>query len=84
VKLESRQVRHVAALARVGEQLSRILQAFESLTLVDTTGVEPATPQVASAALREDVVSGELGVERALANAPEKVGTSFSVPKFLE
>ena len=94
MKLDPKLVHHVAALsrlalspgdeARAGEQLTRILEAFESLQAVDTAGVAPTVVLAEPAALRDDVVEGELGHARALANAPEKVGTSFAVPKFLE
>lgn len=95
MKLNDEQVRHVARLARLslsaeevatyGQQLSAILDAVETLSTVDTTGVEP-TSVVGSAApeLRDDVVAGELGAERALANAPQRSGSSFAIPKVLE
>lgn len=95
MKLTKEQVRHVARLARlevsdaelpqVEAQLSRILDAFESLATVDTSGVEP-TLQLAPGrpAERGDAPSGELGAERALDNAPQRSGTSFAVPRFVE
>lgn len=94
MKLDLEQVRHVAQLARLelspeaevrlqGE-LSRILDAFAELEKVDTAAV-PATARLGEqGALRADEVAGELGLERALGNAPQKAGTSFAVPKFVE
>lgn len=95
MKLTLEQVRHVAALARLSltpdeekryqEQLSEILDAVDALNAVDTSGVEPTSHATrGETALREDVVRPSLGAERAVANAPAKVGTQFAVPKILE
>lgn len=89
------QVRHVAALARLAltpeeerlhqTQLSAILDAVDALSRVDTDGVAPTTSATfAEGALRPDVVQPSLGAERAVANAPAKVGTSFAVPKIID
>lgn len=89
------QVRHVASLARLAlspdeervysEQLSAILNAVAELEQVNTDGVEPTTSaSFAQGALRADLVQPSLGVEKALANAPAKDGTSFAVPKIIE
>jgi aspartyl-tRNA(Asn)/glutamyl-tRNA(Gln) amidotransferase subunit C len=94
MKLTVEQVRHVAKLARLelkGEDeaklqgdLSRILESFEALSAVDTGDVPPTARVFPAQAVRPDEVRGELGVEKALANAPQKHGTSFAVPKFLD
>jgi len=95
VKLTEEQVRHVARLARLalsadelaryGSQLSAILDAVDSLSQVDTTGVPPTSVIGAAAAhLREDVVAGELGAQVALANAPQIDDSSFAIPKVIE
>ncbi len=95
MKLDQAQVRHVAKLARLAlsddeatqltAQLSQVLDAVEQLSTVPTDGV-PCTVfgHDLAAATRPDEVRGELGVEAALANAPQKVGTSFAIPKVLE
>jgi aspartyl-tRNA(Asn)/glutamyl-tRNA(Gln) amidotransferase subunit C len=95
MKLSREQVHHVATLAhlaltpeeeaRMQEQLSAILEAVETLRELDTSSVEP-TSHAASAVegWREDKVAPSLSVEQALGNAPERVGTSFSVPRILE
>ncbi len=95
MKLTREQVRHVATLAHLAltpeeeakmqEQLSAILAAVETLRELDTSSVEP-TSHVGSAvgAWREDKVVPTLPVEKALANAPARVGTSFAVPRILE
>lgn len=93
--LSLEQVRHVATLARLSltpeeeqryqGQLSAILEAMTALAQVNTDGVEPTTSaSLGQSALREDVVVPSLGVDKALANAPAKVGTSFAVPKIIE
>jgi aspartyl-tRNA(Asn)/glutamyl-tRNA(Gln) amidotransferase subunit C len=76
-------------------QLSAILDAMKALGEVDTTGVEPmfsplghevagAVSAAQGSGLREDVVTPSFEPDRGLRNAPERVGTSFAVPKILE
>lgn len=95
MKLTLEQVRHVATLARLelsaeeeqryAHQLSAVLEAVEQLSSLDVSDVEPTShATLAAGLLREDVVRPSLPPERALANAPAKVGTSFSVPKIIE
>jgi aspartyl-tRNA(Asn)/glutamyl-tRNA(Gln) amidotransferase subunit C len=95
MRLTPQQVRHVAQLARLqlsaeeearfGQQLSNILDAVDTLAQVDTTGV-PATAYVFPMALhtRPDEVTGHLGTDAGLSNAPQTVGTSFAIPKVIE
>ena len=62
-----------------------ILEAVETLRELDTSSVEPTSHAAATAARwREDAVQPSLSVDKALANAPAKVGTSFAVPRILE
>jgi len=95
MKLELAQVRHVAKLARLAltpeeetrfvAQLSAVLDAVEQLASVDTEGVPPTTFAISTAAhARPDEVRGELPVDEALKNAPQKVGTSFAIPRVIE
>jgi aspartyl-tRNA(Asn)/glutamyl-tRNA(Gln) amidotransferase subunit C len=95
MKLTAQQVRHVAKLARLaltaedearlGAQLSNILDAVDTLAQVDTTGV-PATAYVLPMPphARADEVTGHLGTDAALQNAPQAVGTSFAIPRVIE
>jgi aspartyl-tRNA(Asn)/glutamyl-tRNA(Gln) amidotransferase subunit C len=95
MKLTLQQVRHVANLARLeltadeearfATQLSAILEAVEQLAELDTTGVAP-TSSVADVAppSRPDVPGSMLTADQALANAPQRVGTSFAIPRVLE
>ena len=95
MKLTVEEVRHVAALARLAltpeeeelypGQLSAILDAIEQLKSLNTENIEPTSHATAAdAPLREDVVQPCLDPDKALANAPAKVGTSFAVPSILE
>ena len=92
--LTLQQVRHVAALARLSltpeeeqayaGQLSAILDAVAQLQALDVTDVAPTShASLGESLLREDVQQASLPVERALANAPARDGTLFSVPKIL-
>jgi aspartyl-tRNA(Asn)/glutamyl-tRNA(Gln) amidotransferase subunit C len=95
--LSNAEVRRIAALARLeltaeeeqvfGEQLSAILSYVAQLEELDVSGVEPMTHALAhgeATALREDVVERSLGPDAALANAPQREGTCFKVPRILE
>ena len=95
MKLGREEVLHVATLARLelseaeietfSRQLSAILGYVGQLERVDTTGVEPTSHAVPMAApLRADEPRPSPPVEDALANAPARSGTSFSVPKVIE
>lgn len=89
--LTTADVEHIAHLARLqltpGEveqyrqQLSDILDYFETLRRVDTSTVSP-TASVLSlrTVMRDDVVAGSLPTEDALANAPDASGGYFRVP----
>ncbi|MFO0594623.1 MAG: Asp-tRNA(Asn)/Glu-tRNA(Gln) amidotransferase subunit GatC [Myxococcaceae bacterium] len=95
MKLELAQVRHVAKLARLSltpdeearlqHDLSKVLDAVDELAKVDTTGVPPTTfaLHASGSAARPDVVQGELTVDQALANAPQKHADAFVIPKVI-
>jgi aspartyl-tRNA(Asn)/glutamyl-tRNA(Gln) amidotransferase subunit C len=95
MSLDRETVRRVASLARIRleeEELLRlqgelngILGWIEQLQSVDTEGVEP----LAGAAqmvlrMREDAVTDGGIRERILANAPDREGDFFGVPKVVE
>jgi aspartyl-tRNA(Asn)/glutamyl-tRNA(Gln) amidotransferase subunit C len=95
IKIGKEEVAYVAHLARLafGEeeqekftsQLNDILLYMDSLSEVDTTGIEPLTHAIAQKnAFREDRIGDSLVVETALANAPEVRGGCFMVPKVIE
>jgi aspartyl-tRNA(Asn)/glutamyl-tRNA(Gln) amidotransferase subunit C len=88
-------VEKVATLARLrmteserdmfAKQLSQILTHVEKLNRYDTKGVEPASTVFGQAnVFRDDVVRPSLPAEQALANAPEREASGFSVPKIIE
>ena len=94
MKITPDEVRATAALARLAlndaevEQLTRelgaILGSMESLSAVDTTGVEPMTHAVAlRCPLRRDELGVELGTDVALAAAPARQGSFFEVPRII-
>jgi aspartyl-tRNA(Asn)/glutamyl-tRNA(Gln) amidotransferase subunit C len=84
-------LRKVAKLARLElsedelaiypKQFASILQHFEQIAKIDTTGVEPlVTPTDMTQHLRPDELKVWEGVESGLANAPERSGNLFKVP----
>ena len=83
MRLTIEEVRHVAALARIGmtdseielmrDQLSHILENFDALGRVDTEGVEPTGHSVrVDTVTRDDLVRESLPHEDVLANAPSR------------
>jgi aspartyl-tRNA(Asn)/glutamyl-tRNA(Gln) amidotransferase subunit C len=96
MSLDPATVRRIAKLARirvddaqVGQlqsELSGILSWIEQLNEVDVDGVEPLAGGVQGTALtmREDVVTDGGIAEKVLANAPDRAGAFFAVPKVVE
>lgn len=67
---------------RAKKDMGEMLDYIDKLNELDTTGVEPMSHVFpVSNVFREDVVTNEDGHEDALANAPERSGDSFVVPK---
>ena len=88
-------VRRIAVLARLelsdqeeaafADQLGHILRYFEKLAELDTANVEPTAHVVPVAeAYRDDVVTNPAAPEEFRANAPERDGDFFKVPKIIE
>ena len=77
-----------ADLPRVQGELNGILGWIEQLQAVDTEGVEPmagGTPEgIAAMPLRDDVVTDGAQADAVLANAPDREGEYFGVPKVVE
>jgi aspartyl-tRNA(Asn)/glutamyl-tRNA(Gln) amidotransferase subunit C len=70
---------------RLAAELDTILGYVESLARLDTEGVEPTSHVLPLATpLREDEPAAPLDPEVALANAPERAGTAFAVPRVIE
>ncbi len=88
-------VAYVAELARLEltdeekavfqPQLESIVGYVEKISTVDVEGVEPMMHgrEIVNA-FREDIVRESLPVETALANAPQRVGDEFLLPKIVE
>ena len=94
-KINEGQVRKVAKLARLElteeeveeftGQLSAILDYMAKLNELDTTNVEPLAHCLPIInVLREDQVKESLGTKATLANAPQRDGDFFKVPKILD
>ena len=94
-RLTTEEVRHLAALARVGmtedeietmrDQMSNILENFDVLREVDTDSVEPTGHSVGvTSVMRDDVVAESSPREEALANAPRREGDFVRVRAVLE
>lgn len=95
MKLSRQEVLHIALLARLGlteaemnqlrEQLSDILENFEILQQVDTTGVPPTAQSIAlQNVVKDDEVAASLSENEVLANAPRREENFFRVRAVLE
>ena len=95
MKLSGDDVLHIALLARLGltetevdrlrEQLSNILENFEILQEVDTSGVPPtAQPIPLQNVVKDDKATASLPQSEILANAPRKDENFFRVRAVLE
>ena len=93
--LDPATIGRIARLARIriedwqaqqlGQELNSILGWIEQLNEVDVDGVEPLTGVAQMAlAMREDVVSDGGMLEKVLANAPDRAGSFYAVPKVVE
>ena len=94
-KISLRDVEHVARLARLElsdadkermrRELDSILSYIDKLRAVDTEGVEPTSHAVPlTNVMREDVTRPSFPQSDMLANAPERSGDFFRVPKVIE
>ena len=93
--LDRSQVTHIAALARIGldeseidtyaDQLSGIIDQFEVLNELDTSGIEP-TGHAGDlrGVMRDDAPADSLSPEAALSNAPRREGEFFRVKAVLD
>ncbi len=74
-----------AALPALAAEINGILGWIEQLREVDTTGVEPMAGGGATALRwREDQVTDGQQADAILANAPDREGQYFGVPKVVE
>ena len=88
-------VEHVARLARLelsedekklfAGQMGGILGYVEKLKELNTEGILPTSHAVPMEnAFREDVACPSIGIEKALANAPDRAESFYRVPKVIE
>lgn len=89
--IDKKTIEHIAKLARLqiteseaadySVQLAKVLQNFEQIAKIDTSGIEPLiTPTEIESYWREDVVQQDFTSEEILANAPSRTGNLFKVP----
>ena len=72
-------------LIRFASQLDEILSYVQKLKTAKTDGVEPTSHVLPlSNVFREDRLQPSLPTERGLANAPEREGPYFKVPKVID
>ncbi len=94
-RISMKDVEHVARLARLElsaaekermrKELDGILSYIDKLRAVDTRGVEPTSHAVPlTNVMRDDTEVASLPQEEMLANAPDRHGELFRVPKIIE
>ncbi len=94
-KITAEQVTYIAGLARLSlapdeadrmaRDMDRILEWVATLEELDTSDITPTAHAIElQTPVREDRAAVALDPEVAVSNAPERVGTAFSVPKVLE
>ena len=95
MSLDAATIRRIAALARIHvdeaevpalqQELNGILGWIEQLNEVDVSGVAALTGGADMALpMRDDVVTDGGYADRVLANAPDRVGDFYAVPKVVE
>lgn len=95
MKISLQDVEHVARLARLElsaaekermrRELDGILSYIDKLRAVDTSGVEPTSHAVpVTNVMRDDTERPSLPPEDMLANAPDRHGELFRVPRIIE
>ncbi len=94
-KITRKEVDHVARLGRLAlsddekelmtRQLDRILGYVDKLNELDTSQVEPTSHVIPMEnVMREDAVRPSFSQDEALANAPDREGAFFRVPRIIE
>ncbi len=94
MKLSKDEVLKIANLARLelspaevetyGDQLSAILDYVETLNKLDVSNIEPTAHAVmVPTPFRTDETAADTTMEKSLANAPDREGTFFKVPKVI-
>jgi len=92
--IDSNLVRHIGRLSRIeltegeirifAQQLAAIVEYFDKLQELDTENVQPMPHAVeVYNVLAEDKMGQSLSPDQALANAPQRDGDFFRVPKVI-
>jgi aspartyl-tRNA(Asn)/glutamyl-tRNA(Gln) amidotransferase subunit C len=95
MSLDAATIRRIATLARIrveeqelaplATELNGILGWIEQLNELNVDGVEPLTgAQQMALKMRDDIVTDGGYPEKLLANAPERAGDFYAVPKVVE
>ena len=95
MSLDAATIRRIATLARIrveehelaplAAELNGILGWIEQLNEVNVDGIEPLTgAQQMALKMRDDVVADGGYPEKVLANAPDRAGDFYAVPKVIE
>ena len=95
MRITTEEVRHIATLARVGmtddevermrDQMSNILEQFDVLNQVDTSGVESTgSLRADQTVMRDDRVGASADRDDVLSNAPRRQGDLIRVRAVLE
>ena len=95
MRITTEEVRHIAILARVGmtddevermrDQMSNILEQFDVLSQVDTSGVESTGSLTGhQTVMRDDRVGASADRDDLLSNAPRRQGDLIRVRAVLE
>lgn len=95
MKISRAEVEHVARLARLAlpeeelaaltGEMDAILGYVDKLNELTTDGIVPTAHAVPlDNAFREDAVRPSIGLDKALANAPEAADGCFRVPRVIE
>ena len=95
MKLSRESVQRIATLARlrltadeeseITGQLDRILSYMDKLNELDTSNIELFNHNIDNlSALREDRLTNQPNTDALLANAPDRDGNFFKVPKIIE
>ena len=95
MKLSRESVQRIATLARlrltadeeseITGQLDRILSYMDKLNELDTSNIELFNHDIDNlSALREDKLTNQPNTDALLANAPDRDGNFFKVPKIIE
>lgn len=93
--LNREEVQHIASLCRIGmteqdleelpEQLSQVLELFQTLQQADTEDVSPTGHSVSlGTVMREDEAGASAPTEEVLSNAPRREGDLIRVKLVLE